>query len=365
MHLDRLRPHPRSSGVSGCAAGTRLYVNRDADQGFYKKVAVLPFTNVSGNVLAAARVTRGFVTEMIIADVYQVVEPEILLEPLAVMGVDPDAQGRYPSDKVKDVATKLGVQGVIQGAVTEYEMQRRGEDDVRCWASTSRCSTSRPGTWCGGCIGSGVAPPAAGGGRRRAHAGPAHAERLPGGGRRSARAGAAMSARARLRTAIALGSLLASAALMACWCLLPARAGATPATKAPPAGTALVALLPFTNLSGTPEAAQTYDQLMFAGLARRGPVVESGIVDAVMDSLRQRPTAALSAEQMRAFGQVQRGCRGSTTPAASTRPTRASPSTPSAADWPPIPRTAEGIGGPSMEPYSGYILLSSDRRVPA
>jgi len=116
--------------ASGCAATSRIYVNPDADQGFYKKIAVLPFANVSGNALAAPRVTRAFVTELIIADLYQVVEPELVQEPLSASGTEPDGQGRYPSDKVKEVATRLGAQGVVQGAVTEYEMQRRGDDDT-------------------------------------------------------------------------------------------------------------------------------------------------------------------------------------------------------------------------------------------
>ena len=116
--------------ASGCATTGRLYVNPEADQGFYRKVAVLPFSNVSGNALAAPRVTRAFVTELIIADLYQIVEPELMQEPLSVSGVEPDGQGRYPSAKVKEVATRLEVQGVIQGAVTEYEMQRRGDDDT-------------------------------------------------------------------------------------------------------------------------------------------------------------------------------------------------------------------------------------------
>jgi hypothetical protein len=66
----------------------------------------------------------------------------------------------------------------------------------------------------------------------------------------------------------------------------------------------LIALLPLTNLSETPDAAQTFDHLLLSHLAGSGPVVEPGIVSAVMDSLRQRPTAALSAAQMRTFGQA-------------------------------------------------------------
>jgi len=95
--------------------------------------------------------------------------------------------------------------------------------------------------------------------------------------------------------AVALAATLSAA---------PAGAAAASAADAVPPLLPLVALLPLTNLSGTPEAAQTFDQLLLAGLAGVGPVVEPGIVNAVMDSLRQRPTTALSAGQMRAFRQA-------------------------------------------------------------
>jgi hypothetical protein len=92
------------------------------------------------------------------------------------------------------------------------------------------------------------------------------------------------------------------AALAASLWAAPAHA-ASAADSVPPL-LPLVALLPLTNLSGTPEAGETFDHLLLAHLAGTGPVVEPGIVNAVMDSLRQRPTAALSAGQMLAFRQA-------------------------------------------------------------
>ena len=100
--------------------------------------------------------------------------------------------------------------------------------------------------------------------------------------------------------AVAVVAALWAAALWAA----PVRAGAAHAADSVPPLLPLVALLPLTNLSGTPEAAQTFDHLLLAGLAGSGPVVEPGMVEAVMDSLRLRPTAALSADRMRAFRQA-------------------------------------------------------------
>jgi TolB-like protein len=101
--------------------------------------------------------------------------------------------------------------------------------------------------------------------------------------------------------------MLALAPLVIVWCLSAsvAAAGKQPgASAAASAEAGRIAVLPLTNLSGGPEAAQLFDQLLFSGLAGRGPVVESGIVDAVMDSLRLRPTVALSIDQMRSLRQA-------------------------------------------------------------
>lgn len=116
--------------TGGCAAGNRLYVNSEADQSFFRKVAVVPFANVSGNALAAPRVTRAFVTEMTIAELYEVIEPEQVREELVKAGAELDATGHYASDKLKAAVAKLGAQGYIVGTVTDYAVQRHGEDEV-------------------------------------------------------------------------------------------------------------------------------------------------------------------------------------------------------------------------------------------
>jgi TolB-like protein len=107
-----------------CASGTRVYVNPDADLAFYKKIAVLPFTDVGGQGMAGARVTRSFVTEMIMTNRFQVVEPEEFVGALHRMGVFPAQDGFYDPEKVKNAATEMGVTGILRGAVTEFQMGR-------------------------------------------------------------------------------------------------------------------------------------------------------------------------------------------------------------------------------------------------
>jgi hypothetical protein len=115
--------------LSGCAAGPRLYVNREADLSYYHKVAVVQFNNLCNDAHAGARVTRALVTELSISDHFQMVDPAAFWGELERAGALPDAQGAIDPVKLKDIATRLEVTGVIRGAVTEYGIQRSGSDD--------------------------------------------------------------------------------------------------------------------------------------------------------------------------------------------------------------------------------------------
>ncbi|HEY3215291.1 MAG TPA: hypothetical protein VGK93_02235 [Candidatus Eisenbacteria bacterium] len=113
-----------------CASGIRVYVNPEADLAFYKKIAVLPFADMSSQPMAGIRVTRAFVTEMIMTDRFQVIQPEEFLGTLHRLGIFQAQDGTYDPDKLKDAAAQMGVQGILRGAVTEYQMARSEGGDV-------------------------------------------------------------------------------------------------------------------------------------------------------------------------------------------------------------------------------------------
>jgi polysaccharide biosynthesis protein PelC len=113
-----------------CASGARLYVNPEADMAYYKKIAVLPFANLSNDNLAAPRVTRAFVTELLMAARFQIVQPEDFAGALQRMGVSPNPDGTYDSAKLKEAADRLGVKGILRGAVSDYQVQRTEAGDV-------------------------------------------------------------------------------------------------------------------------------------------------------------------------------------------------------------------------------------------
>jgi hypothetical protein len=113
-----------------CASGTRLYVNPEADMAYYKKIAVLPFANLSSDNLAAPRVTRAFVTELLMAARFQIVQPEDLVGALQRGGVYPAGDGTYEVAKLKDLAAQAGITGILRGAVSEYQMTRTEAGDT-------------------------------------------------------------------------------------------------------------------------------------------------------------------------------------------------------------------------------------------
>jgi hypothetical protein len=129
-HLRRAAALALALALAGCAAPGRLYVNPDADMTYYGRIAVLPFDNLSNDRFAAARVTRAFVTELVISERYDVVEPEEFRMALARIGGEPSAQGLYDMAKLKEGAGTVQATGILRGAVTEYQMLRVGSDQV-------------------------------------------------------------------------------------------------------------------------------------------------------------------------------------------------------------------------------------------
>jgi hypothetical protein len=115
--------------LSGCAAAPRLFVNRDADMTMYKKVAIAPFTNLSGEPYATGRVVRAFSTELTISKRLQIVDPSMYQAELERLGASMDSQGAIDITKLRDACGKLEATAVIRGAVSEYGLRRTGTED--------------------------------------------------------------------------------------------------------------------------------------------------------------------------------------------------------------------------------------------
>ena len=116
--------------LASCASSVRVFVNPQADLAFYKKVAVMPFNDMSVSRDAAPRVTRAFVTELIMSNRFDLIQPEDFVSTLYRMGIFRQQDGSYDADKLKAAATQLGVTGILRGAVSEFQMTRADGGDV-------------------------------------------------------------------------------------------------------------------------------------------------------------------------------------------------------------------------------------------
>ena len=111
---------------AGCASGPHLYVNTQADLTFYKKIAVIPFRNLTSERFAGERVTRAFTTELVMTEHYEIVDQNEFAAILDKIGGNPGAEWIYDPAKVKEAATQIQATGILRGSVSEYSTQRNG-----------------------------------------------------------------------------------------------------------------------------------------------------------------------------------------------------------------------------------------------
>jgi TolB-like protein len=103
------------------------FTNPKFDFSFVKRVAVLPFENLSNDRQAGASATRLTITELLASGAVEVVEPG---EVHAAVGKIPGTQnGRTTTPSTEQVIAlgkALGVQAVLVGSVTQSEVLRSG-----------------------------------------------------------------------------------------------------------------------------------------------------------------------------------------------------------------------------------------------
>jgi len=115
--------------LAGCAPAPRLFVNKQADMTLYKRVVVVPFSNLSADPFGPGRIVRALTTELVIADRFQMVDPSTLLGELEKENITPDPTGQIELGQLRTVATRLNATAIIRGTVTEYGTHRQGTDE--------------------------------------------------------------------------------------------------------------------------------------------------------------------------------------------------------------------------------------------
>jgi TolB-like protein len=108
--------------LSGCASGPTRYIHPNADLGALKKVAVLPFENVSGEQGAADKVHKIFLVELLSLEVFDVVEPGTVSK--ALKGETASSPDSLTPDDLKRIGGSLGADALFMGQVVDYSDAR-------------------------------------------------------------------------------------------------------------------------------------------------------------------------------------------------------------------------------------------------
>jgi len=109
--------------IAGCGGvKPKVYVNPNTNFGFIKRVAVLPFENLTSDRFADKKVRDVFVTSLLSTKLIDVPELGEVLKALESQGITtPEA---ITGEVAKSLGQILGVQGLVLGTVEEYAVNR-------------------------------------------------------------------------------------------------------------------------------------------------------------------------------------------------------------------------------------------------
>ena len=107
--------------AAGCAT-TPHYTNKRADLSSMRRVAVLPFDNVSEERLAGEKVQRIFIAELLESGAFDVVEPGRVVRVLRDEKID--SPSTMSPEDVQRVGKALGAEGIVLGTVLELSEPR-------------------------------------------------------------------------------------------------------------------------------------------------------------------------------------------------------------------------------------------------
>lgn len=108
--------------TSGCGgiSSSRVYINPQADFSFYRRVAVLPFRNMTEDMLAGEKMTDAFLTELLILGDLEVMDIGQFKSVVAQV-----ARGNVydlSAAQLLQIGDLAKVQGVFTGTIQDYKM---------------------------------------------------------------------------------------------------------------------------------------------------------------------------------------------------------------------------------------------------
>jgi TolB-like protein len=106
----------------GCGGANR-YVNPNSDLTVVRRVAIVPFENVTQDKLSGEKVQRIFLTEVLSLGAFEVVEPGQVLKALRAERLE---AASLTAEDIKRLGKALDAQGLFLGTVVEFEENRSG-----------------------------------------------------------------------------------------------------------------------------------------------------------------------------------------------------------------------------------------------
>jgi TolB-like protein len=111
--------------AGGCASTiSTVFVNPEFGFAGVERVAVVPFENLSSDQGVGDYVTRVFLTELLAAKAFDIVEPGEVSHYLATKGITKNSEQTV--DQIKEMGKTLNVQAVIFGSIGESTDYRSG-----------------------------------------------------------------------------------------------------------------------------------------------------------------------------------------------------------------------------------------------
>jgi hypothetical protein len=109
---------------AGCGMGPTTFTHPDYNFSFVERVAVIPFENLTEDRGAAARMSRYFVSELLEAEVFDVVEPGQVSEGMVRVGSARVAE--LTPEQIVQLGKDFAAQALFLGSVTESTTVRSG-----------------------------------------------------------------------------------------------------------------------------------------------------------------------------------------------------------------------------------------------
>ncbi len=109
---------------AACKSTTTKYVHPNVDLGAIKRVAVLPFENLTADRVAGEKLQKLFLTEVLSLDVFQVVEPGQVNRELRALRID-SLESIGPAE-IKRLGEVLKADGFFFGSVVDFSETRSG-----------------------------------------------------------------------------------------------------------------------------------------------------------------------------------------------------------------------------------------------